>query len=474
MAGTAQTFIKSRGNLPLVTQLGITRMQAWFDFLLLQEKKFGKAAVDKWLRPLAIVRFDSRNLYLEAGDPFCIAWFEEHIRPQLGHALLNTNHQKIKVHLHSKETPSVPFKKKEPPSAPATLPTLSLTSDPLDPRYTLDAWIGSSSTPFITRLCDELLQNASSKISLGTFNPILFYGPSGSGKTHLLMALAQALKQKGLNVLYVRSDTFTHHVVHAIRLSSMPALRTHYRSADVLLIDDLHLLARRFATQEEFFHTFNSLHIASKQMIFTSQLPPALMEEIEPRLISRFEWGIAMALEPLEEASLRKMLEQKSRAFLCPLEPAALDFIIEHFPKTPLAIQRALEALVLRRHLHRVPADHLLTSQETASFLNQLLSQERVNAVTPSKIIAAVANQYGIRSEDILGPSHAQEYAQPRQIAMYLCRSILKLPFMKIGDVFSRDHSTVITSVKQVQRRLDQKEGDLATALHTIQRNFIF
>lgn len=444
-------------------------MQAWFDFLLLQEKKFGKIAVDKWLRPLTIVRFDSRNLYLEADDPFYIAWFEEHIRPQLSDSFFNNNHQKIKVYLRSKENASPIPSRKEPLQKSQSPPILSLSPDPLNPHYTFNEWISSPSSLVISRLCQELLE-ANTQIHLGAFNPILFYGPSGSGKTHLLMALAQGLQQKGLKTLYVRSDTFTNHVVHAIRLSSMQSLRTHYRSAEVLLIDDLHLLARRFATQEEFFHMFNALHIAGKQMIFASQLPPALMEEIEPRLISRFEWGIAIPLTLLEDEALREMLERKSRALLSPLEPKAIDYIIDQFPKTPFAMQRALEVLVLRRHLSHMPSDALLTKEEAASFLKELLLQEQAEALTPQKIIAVVANHYGVRSEDILGSSHMQEYASPRQIAMYLCRYMLKLPYMKIGHIFSRDHSTVMTSVKQVQQRLDQKVGDLATALHTLQR----
>ena len=137
-------------------------------------------------------------------------------------------------------------------------------------------------------------------VALGAFNPIYLWGGSGSGKTHLLMALTHAFKQRGLNALYARAETFTEHVVAAIRSSEMQSFRKAYRHVDVLLIDDVHVFARKDATQEEFFHTFNTLHTSGRQIILTSKCAPSLLQEIEPRLISRFEWGINVHFEKLK------------------------------------------------------------------------------------------------------------------------------------------------------------------------------
>ncbi|MBS0654022.1 MAG: chromosomal replication initiator protein DnaA [Verrucomicrobia bacterium] len=439
-------------------------MQAWFDFLSSHEKQLGKESVDKWLRPLKVVHFDSGNLYLEAKDSFQVLWFEEHVRPLIKQAFVNNNNRNIKVHITCfDETQSVAPKKKIEKPQPASF---TLSKDALDANYTLDQFVAGESNALLFRLLDEI---AHSKISLGSFNPIVLYGGAGTGKTHLLMALAQAFQKIGLIALYVRAETFTDHVVSAIRSSEMQQFRKHYRNVDVLLFDDIHILAKRMATQEEFFHTFNALHMAGKQMIFSSNAAPSLLEEIEARLISRFEWGIQLHLEKLQKNELKEVLIKRSQHLQSPLDDAAVEFIIEAFPANLPSISRALEALILRTHLSGKTLSQPISRRLAEELLKDLIESEQEQAVTPQKIIAAAAAYFGIRTEDILGKSHAQEFALPRQIAMHLCRTQLNLPFMKIGAVFSRDHSTVMSSVKQVQQRLDQFDHETASAIAEIQ-----
>jgi len=283
------------------------------------------------------------------------------------------------------------------------------------------------------------------------------------------MAAAHKLVKQGLNVFYVHAETFTEHVVKAIRSSQMQKFRDIYRHQDVLIIDDIHHFARKSATQEEFFHTFNTLHTAGKQILLSSHLPPNRLEEVEPRLISRFEWGIQLHVEKLEKNALKQMLVKRSTLLQCPLDAAAVDFIIDSFRPIPSSINRALDALILRSHLagKTQQSISLLAAEKT---LRDLIEAEQSRATTPEKIIAAAAAHFGISTEDILGKSHAQEYALPRQIAMHLCRTQLNLPFMKIGGVFSRDHSTVMTSVKQIQQRLEQFDKEIISAIAEIQK----
>ncbi|MES2122165.1 MAG: DnaA/Hda family protein, partial [Chlamydiota bacterium] len=271
-------------------------MKAWEDFLKKQEELLGKPIIDKWLRALKVLHFDSGNLYLEAKDSFQCIWFEEHIRPMLKRGLLNNNFRPIKVHLAvAQENGTVPQKKQKTNEKPPPPPQLEFPPDPLDPAATLDQFIIGESNEVLLRLLCELTgydpnsnQFKEPLLALGTFNPIYLWGAPGMGKTHLLMALARAFQKRGLNALYARAETFTEHVVSAIRGSDMQSFRKAYRHNDILLIDDVHLLARKTATQEEFFHTFNALHTTGRQLILTANCAPSQLQEIEPRLVSRF------------------------------------------------------------------------------------------------------------------------------------------------------------------------------------------
>lgn len=440
-------------------------MHAWEEFLKKQESVLSKAVVEKWLHTLKVVHFDSGNLYLEAKDSFHILWFEEHIRPHLKSQFLNNNFRPIKVHITAPNNtleapPSRSFKKERVKGAPP----IQFIFDKLDENATLDNFIPGESNKIVFKLFSELIDSS----TLGNFNPIYLWGSSGCGKTHLLMALTHALRAKGLNALYARAETFTEHVVAAIRSSEMQGFRKAYRHVDVLLIDDVHVFARKDATQEEFFHTFNTLHTSGRQIILTSKSAPAMLEEIEPRLVSRFEWGINVHFEKLNAADLKQVLIKRCINFHFPLSDEVVDFLAEAFPSSK-AINRALEALVLRCHLEsdaRIKRDPRTIDKALATkLLGDLIAQEQKTALSPERIIGTVSAIYGIRSDDLLGKSQSLDCSLPRQIAMYLCRQELRLPFQGIGQIFSRDHSTVMTSVKQIQKRVDESDKEILAAL---------
>lgn len=443
-------------------------MQAWIEFLDSLESQLGKEPVQRWLRPIKIVHFDSGNLYLEAKDSFQVLWFEEHVRPLVQQNFVNNNNRKIKVYItcaNEVQNSSSAKKQNEKPKTQAL--SFNLTVDSLDSLATLDEFIPGAGNQMLIKFLKELSESSH---NLGSFNPVVLYGAAGTGKTHLLMGLTHAFKKLGLNALYVRAETFTEHVVNAIRSSEMQTFRNHYRNVDVLLFDGIHVLSRKMATQEEFFHTFNSLHVAGKQIILTSNLAPSLLEEIEARLISRFEWGIQLHVEKLQKEEMQEVLRRRSQHLECPLEEGAIEFILHNFSSNLPSINRALDALILRTHLSASSFHQPLNRQTVSHLLKDLIDAEQETALTPQRIIAATASHYGIKTEDILGKSHAQEYALPRQIAMHQCRLQLNLPFMKIGSLFSRDHSTVMSSVKQIQQRLDTFDKEIATAIAEINK----
>jgi chromosomal replication initiator protein len=426
-------------------------MKAWDDFLISLAQDLGQETVDRWLKSLKVVHFDAGNLYLEAKDAFQAAWFEEHIRAKARKSLLNNNSRPVKVHLSFIEAARKPKKNS------VWKPVLNLSADALDPKSTFETFLGEKNRD----LFREALESRS-------FNPIYLHGPSGSGKTHLLMAAAHFLKEKQFSCFYVRAETLTEHVVAAIRTGAMQKFREIYRNHDVLLIDDIDVIAGRSATQEEFFHTFNTLHAAGRQIILSAKVPPARLSGIEPRLTSRFEWGLVFPLQKLDGPELQNLLNLRMQEAEFPLGSGVREFLTAQF-FSPKSLLRALDALMLRAHLDHLDPEKITASQ-AASIASKLLEEEKKALLTPEKIVRAVAAGYGIKASDIFGKSQTQQCALPRQIAMYLCRTHLKMSFMKIAAQFCRDHSTVMSSIKSVEKKLESLKPELTEItqkLHT-------
>ncbi len=443
-------------------------MQAWDEFLLRQEKELGKETAQKWLRPLKMLRFDACNLYLEAPDAFTASWFEEHIRGRAQRGLFNNNNKPIKIHLAlAKTSPqeqahTKTSKKKQ---TVKTTSSFSFRFDELNQEASFENYVIPEQNRLAYKLLVESCRSAPT-VPLD-FNPIYLCGRSGTGKTHLMMAAALALQKQGKKVLYVRAETFTEHVVDAIRIGEMQAFRKSYRGVDALLIDDIEIFSRKNATQEEFFHTFNTLHVEGKQIIIASSLPPSELKFIEPRLVSRFEWGIVTPLQLPTSEEMKKIFAHRLIQLNFPLQESVGAFLLEFFGSSPKTLLKAIDALVLRTHLNR-GISQALNVKGVQNTLKDLIAEVARAVLTPGKIIQAVAEYYGIRIDDILSKSQARECALPRQIAMHLCREQLKLPFMKIGEIFTRDHSTVMASVKQVQKGLESKNLEIAGPFNSI------
>lgn len=414
-------------------------MKVWEEFLQKEAQQLGSEAIEKWAKTLKVVDFDAANLYLEAGDSFQAHWFEEHLRPRL-HFFRNNNGRPIKVHL---ATPQSLSKKK-------WKPTLNLAGDPLDPKVRFNTFFPAKADQTSLAMLQESLEK-------GLYNPIYLHGAEGVGKSHLLMAAAHFLQVQKKKCLYVKAGTLTQHIVAAIRSSSMQKFRDFYRQHDVLLVDDIDQLAHRSATQEELFHTFNTLHLAGKQILLAGKQIPSKLDGIEPRLTSRFEWGLVLPFHPLTDAERKEFLAHLN----LPILEEVQAFLLSQFPSVK-SLLRSLELLPLKKKD--------LTLTEVQRLTAPLVEQQRKKSLTPEKIVHATAEIFEIRPSDILGRSQNQECSAPRQVAMYLCRSLLKMPFLKIAEVFSRDHSTVMTNVKAIENKLAQQDAALLPALQSIQQ----
>lgn len=390
--------------------------------------------------------------------------------------LYNNNNQKIKIHLSTpnqkQNQPKKAKAKKEPPK-------FVIQFKEVNPQFTFKNFTVHEGNNLAHALLCKMTgyeQNEHKlipgKTALAEFNPIYLHGPTGTGKTHLLMATAHALKDRSLNVLYSHADLFTEHVVSAIRAGEMSSFRKTYRNVDVLILDDVHIFSRKRATQEELFHSFNALHLAEKQIILGSNCSPAELQHIEQRLVSRFEWGVVLGLDGPTKENSRLMIEQKANTLNFPLPPKIIEFLINTFSSNTKALIQGLEALILRNHLQTLKPQKLYPNQLTIPLVKHLLTdlilEENRRLITPSKIIQTVANHFEMEENEMTGQSQSRACVLPRQLAMYLCRDELKLSYTKIGDLFSRDHTTVMASVKVIQKNKEQDNLEVLKHLSPI------
>ncbi len=420
-------------------------MKDWAVFLEKLESSFGRKVIKKWLHPLKIKSYDARNLYLEAENSFQVSWFEEHIKPLLP-SFTNCNHQKIQVHLllpgiHSEKENKRVF------SFFADIPLKHASFENFFPtKGTKEAW---EMLPLLFKKKEPF------------FNPLFIYGPSKVGKTHLLSSIAKQWENQGKKVFYVNGSTFTNHVVMAIRNNLMPLFRNTYRNIDALIVENIHIFSNRVATQEEFFHTFNALHAQGKCLLISANQPPSSLS-LEPRLISRFEWGLSLGLTPPSTEEFLPILEKKSKSLGFFLEEEVKFFLIKHFSSGFSSLLTALDALILR-----TPKSTLCDLWLAQKLLQDLLHEEK-KTVTPQSILEKSASYFDLKKEEISGKGQNMEHSFARQIVMYLFRENLNMPFKKIGEFFQRDHSTVITSVRKIETMIKKDNLEAKKALKEI------
>ncbi|WP_213357750.1 chromosomal replication initiator protein DnaA [Chlamydiifrater phoenicopteri] len=439
-------------------------MRAWEEFLLLQDKEIGKEIVDKWLRSLKVSCFDACNLYLEASDSFQLTWFEEHIRHKVKAQFVNNNGKAIRVHISSSEKSGEG--RELAPIYDAQSSFFSIKDQELDENKTFANFLITPENEPAFRILKNFGLPASDGAEF-PFNPIYLFGVEGAGKTHLMQSVAHELKNCGKKVLFVDAERFTEHLVAAIRAGEMQKFRSFYRKVDALFIEDIEVFSRKAATQEEFFHTFNSLHTEGKLIMLSSLYAPGDLKFMEERLVSRFEWGIVIPVQSLVKDGLRKFIYSKSQELSVRLHESSVEFLIQELVSNVKSILHALN-LLSKRVAYRKCSQQLLYEKDIKYFLKDLLAEAEQIRLTPQKIVQSVASQCGISVDDLLGRSQSREYVLPRQIAMYLCRSHLSLSYMKIGEIFSRDHSTVISSIRLVSKALESGDREISLSVKEI------
>jgi chromosomal replication initiator protein len=323
----------------------------------------------------------------------------------------------------------------------------------LNPRYTFETFVIGSSNRFA-----HAAAVAVAEAPANTYNPLFIYGDSGLGKTHLLHAIghyAQSLYQ-GIKVRYVSSEEFTNDFINMIRAGSRDGFRRRYRDVDVLLVDDIQFLENKEGTQEEFFHTFNTLHNASKQIVISSDRAPKRLVTLEDRLRSRFEWGLLTDVQPPELETRIAILRKKAAQDRLNAPPDALEYIASRISTNIRELEGALIRVTAFASLNRQSVDLQL-----AEFvLKDLIPEAHGPEITASTIMGQTASYFGLSIDDLCGTSRSRVLVTARQIAMYLCRELTDLSLPKIGQQFGgRDHTTVMHADKKIRSLMAERRS---------------
>jgi chromosomal replication initiator protein len=323
----------------------------------------------------------------------------------------------------------------------------------LNPKYVFETFVIGSSNRF-AHAAAVAVAEAPGK----AYNPLLIYGDSGLGKTHLLHAIGHYVRSlfNGARVRYVSSEEFTNEFINAIRDDRQDRFKRRYRDVDVLLIDDIQFLEGKIQTQEEFFHTFNTLHNANKQIVITSDRAPKRLEALEDRLRNRFEWGLITDVQPPDLETRIAILRKKAATERMTAPPDVLEFIASKIQTNIRELEGALIRVTAFASLNRQPVD--LTLAEIV--LKDLIPEGGEPEITAALIIAQTAAYFGLSIDDLCGASRSRVLVTGRQIAMYLCRELTELSLPKIGQQFGgRDHTTVMHADKKIRQLLAERRS---------------
>ncbi len=323
----------------------------------------------------------------------------------------------------------------------------------LNPKYTFDTFVIGSSNRFAHAAAVAAAESPGK-----AYNPLLVYGDSGLGKTHLLHAIGHYVRSlfDDVKIRYVSSEEFTNEFINAIRDDQTQSFQKKYRDVDVLLIDDIQFLEGKIQTQEEFFHTFNALHNANKQIVISSDRPPKRLEQLEDRLRNRFEWGLLTDVQPPDLETRIAILRKKAAADRLVAPPDVLEFIASRIQTNIRELEGALIRVTAFASINRQDVD--LTLAEIV--LKDLIPEGGDPEVTSGLIIAQTAAYFSFSIDELCGPSRTRALVTARQIAMYLCRELTDMSLPKIGQDFgNRDHTTVMNADRRIRRDLAERRN---------------
>jgi chromosomal replication initiator protein len=416
----------------------------------------GDGVYDRWFSTLHLASVDSREVVLVIPNSIYQVWIESNYAPQVQASLMTVfgNRRKLVFRVENGAVaPTAPGN-----SAQVLVEESSEQAEAVGPKglnshYVFDTFVVGTNSEFA-----HAAALAVAKSPARTYNPLFIHGGVGLGKTHLLQAIGHHLasSRRGARVAYVRSETFTNEFINAIQTNSLVKFRKRYRQADILLIDDIQFLAGKERSQEEFFHTFNSLFEGRKQIVLSSDQPPSEISQLEQRLVSRFEWGLTAELQPPDMETRLAILRKKAAGLDVKLPSPVLDYLAQRIRSNV----RRLEGALLRVASFSSLSGRPLTDESIEHVLRDILQEEARRSVTIDQVQRKVAEHYDVRLADMTSKRRTAHIAFARQVGMFISRRQTKNSLQDIGEAFGgRDHGTVIHACKTVQGRMDKEES---------------
>jgi chromosomal replication initiator protein len=410
-----------------------------------------------WFAPIRATGGEGNVVVLEVANDFCEVWLKDNYLGLLQDALTHAAGQPVEVRFQ------VSAAKPSSGSAPVEARPRGKTAEPapreerataregvsFNPNNTFETFVVGNNNTFAHAAAMAVAQSPGR-----SYNPLFLYGGVGLGKTHLLHAIGQHVShhKKGARVAYLSSEKFTNEYIDAIQNNSLARFRRKYRQTDLLLIDDIQFLAGKERIQEEFFHTFNALHEAHKQIVLTCDRPASEIQNLEQRLVSRFEWGLVTDLQPPDVETRLAILRKKEAALGVKLPDEVVNFLANRIR----ANIRRLEGALIRVASYTSLTGKKMTVEIAESLLREILHEEGRVTITIDTIQRRVADHFDIRLADMTSKRRPENIAFPRQVAMYLARQLTESSLSSIGDSFGgRDHGTVLHACRLVKDRME-------------------
>jgi chromosomal replication initiator protein len=456
--------VKNRRQSPFL----LDEMNLWDEILARIETKVNRHSFYTWFRPTTFVADDRSSVTVRVPNGLFKDWLTKHYSGVIGEALSEVRRPTLTVNfVIDPQTDIVPIQLGAEEAAvfdSAPPPTTTPASAGLNPRYTFDTFIVGSSNQFAHAACRAVAEAPSR-----SYNPLFIYGGVGLGKTHLMHAVGQYVLQhdRNLKLTYISSERFMNEMINAVRYDRVLDFRERYRSVDVLLVDDIQFLAGKEGTQTEFFHTFNALYDSQKQIVLSSDCPPHEIPALEERLRSRFEWGLTADIQSPDLETKVAILKKKAETEAVPLADNVAMYIAGKIKSNI----RELEGSLIRLIAFASLTGQEITLPLAQDVLKNILDHEE-KAVTIELIQKFVADYYNLKLIELKARNNSKSVAMPRQIAMYLCKSLTHASLPEIGRSFGgKHHSTVIHSIRKVED-LRKKDPDFNTLIGNFLEGF--